>query len=375
MMKVNLHPKEGLLFNAFLVMILIHATQIGIGIVGLPRIVYLEAKHDAWISVFLAGITSAIVLALIVLMLRQYESADLYGIQVDIFGKWIGNALNIVYMFYMTICFFVILMNYIEIVQVWIFPDLPSWQIALVLILLSIYAVYGGVRVIVGVAFLSVLATLWITFILIVPMQYSDPKHLLPILNVDLKHIINGIYKTSLTLMGFELIMFFYPYVKEKKKVFLFSQLGNLYSTLLSMITTIVSITFFAENALARTIWPVLSMFKIVRLPNLERFEFIAVSFWMLIILPNMCCYLWAASKGFNRVINWKQKKGIWIIGLLVWGGTFFIKARYQINEVTQFVSKAGFLAAFCYPVLLSIIVLVKKWIIRRKNTSEEASS
>jgi hypothetical protein len=194
-------------------------------------------------------------------------------------------------------------------------------------------------------------------------------------LNVDLKHIINGIYKTSLTLMGFELIMFFYPYVKEKKKVFLFSQLGNLYSTLLSMITTIVSITFFAENALARTIWPVLSMFKIVRLPNLERFEFIAVSFWMLIILPNMCCYLWAASKGFNRVINWKQKKGIWIIGLLVWGGTFFIKARYQINEVTQFVSKAGFLAAFCYPVLLSIIVLVKKWIIRRKNTSEEASS
>ena len=64
------------------------------------------------------------------------------------------------------------------------------------------------------------------------------------------------------------------------------------------MLITMISITFFAENGLARTIWPVLSMFKIVRLPNLERFEFIAVSFWMLIILPNMCCYLWAASEG-----------------------------------------------------------------------------
>lgn len=373
-MKVNLHPKEGLLFNAFLVMFIIHASQIGVGIVGLPRIVYLAAKHDAWISVFLGGMMSAIALAMMFFMLRQYESADLYGIQVDIFGKWIGNALNLIYMVYLSLSYFVILMNYIEIIQVWIFPDLPTWQIILVLILLSIYAVYGGVRVIVGIAFLSVLGTFWIIFILIVPMQYSDPKHLLPLLNIDLKHLLLGAYKTSLSIMGFELIMFFYPYVKNKKKVFLFSQIGNLFTTILSTAVTLISITFFAENGLARTIWPVLSMFKIVRLPNLERFEFIAVSIWMLIILPNMCCYLWAASKGFNRVINWKQKKGIWIIGFLVWGGSFFIKARYQMNEVTDFVARLGFLAAFCYPILLSVIVLIKKWFLRRKKTSAEVS-
>lgn len=37
-------------------------------------------------------------------------------------------------------------MNYIEIVQVWIFPNLATWQLALVLILLTVYAVYGGVK-------------------------------------------------------------------------------------------------------------------------------------------------------------------------------------------------------------------------------------
>jgi spore germination protein (amino acid permease) len=371
MMKVNLHPKEGLLFNAFLIMFLIHDTQTGVGIVGLPRIVYLEAKHDAWISVLLGGMTSAVVLAMIVLMLRKYDSADLYGIQVDVFGKWIGNAMNTMYMLYMTLSFFVILMNYIEIVQVWIFPELPTWQISFALILLTIYAVNGGIRVVVGVAFLSVLGTIWLYFVLVVPIQYSDPKNLLPILNVDLKHIVKGIYKTSFSLMGFELIMFFYPYVKDKKKVFLFSQIGNFFTTIFFVLVTMLSITFF-ENSLARTIWPVLSMFKIVRLPNLERFEFIAVSFWMVIILPNMCCYLWAASKGFNRIINWKQRKGIWILGLLVWGGSFFIKSRYQMNQVTDFIAQLGFFAAFCYPVLLSLIVLVKKWYLRRKKTSAE---
>jgi len=373
-MKINVQPKEGLLVNAFLVMFFIHAAQTGVGLVGLPRIVFLAAKHDAWISVFLGGLLSAFVLAMIVLMLKKYDSADLYGIHVDVFGKWLGNALNIFYMMYMSISFFVILMNYIEIVQVWIFPELPTWQISLALILLTIYAVNGGIRIIVGVAFMSVLGTLWMVFILLVPMEYSDPKNLLPLLNTDLKHIINGVYKTSLSLMGFELLMFLYPYVKDKKKLFMYSQIGNIYTTFVFTAVTMVCITFFAENGLARTIWPVLSMFKIVRLPNLERFEFIAVSFWMLVILPNMCSYLWAASKGFNRIINWKQKKGIWIIGVLVWGGTFFIKARYQMNELTDFVAQLGFLAAFCYPVLLSMIVLVKKWFQRRKKSSAEVS-
>jgi hypothetical protein len=174
--------------------------------------------------------------------------------------------------------------------------------------------------------------------------------------------------------MGFELLMFLYPYVKDKKKIFMYSQIGKLYTTIFFTAVTMVCITFFAENGLARTIWPVLSMFKIVRLPNLERFEFIAVSFWMLVILPNMCAYLWAASKGFNRIINWKQKKGIWIIGILVWGGSFFIKARYQMNELSDFVGRLGFLTAFCYPVLLSMIVLVKKWFQERKKSSAEAS-
>ena len=95
-MKVNLHPKEGLLVNAFLVMFFINATQTGVGIVGLPRIVYLAAKHDAWISVFLGGVLISFVLAMMVLMLKKYDSADLYGIQVDVFGKWLGNAMNII---------------------------------------------------------------------------------------------------------------------------------------------------------------------------------------------------------------------------------------------------------------------------------------
>lgn len=322
-MKVNLQPKESILFNAFLLFFIIHSVQSGVGLIGLPRIVYLEAKHDGWIAVFLAGVITAVVLWFMIIMLKQYDSADLYGIHVDVFGKWVGNFLSIVYMIYLTASFFVILMNYIEIVQVWIFPNLPSWQLALVLILLTVYAVFGGIRILVGVAFLSVVGTAWLALILLVPMRYVDTTHVFPIMNTEIPHLLKGIKSTTLSMMGFELILFIYPFVKEKKKVLLFAQLGNLYTTLLSTIVTLVAIMFFASDSLERIIWPVLSMFKIVRLPNLERFEFIAVSFWMLIILPNMCLYLWSASKGFSRILHGKQKWGILIIALLTFGASF----------------------------------------------------
>jgi spore germination protein (amino acid permease) len=373
-MKVNLQPKESIMFNAFLLFFIIHGVQTGVGLVGLPRIVYLEVMHDGWIAVFLAGVITAIVLWFMIMMLRQYDSADLYGIHVDVFGKWVGNFLSIIYMIYLSASFFVISTNYVEIVQVWIFPNLPSWQLALVLILLSVYAVFGGIRVLVGVAFLSVIGTAWLALMLIVPIRYVDTTHVFPIMNTDILSLLKGIKSTTLSVMGFELILFIYPFIKEKKKVMLYAQLGNLYTTLLFTIVTLVAIMFFASDSLEKIIWPVLSMFKIVRLPNLERFEFIAVSFWMLIILPNMCLYLWAASKGFSRILHRKQKWGILIIALLTFIGSFFIKIRYQMNIVTDVVAQAGFLLAICYPVLLSVIVYIKKKLVRRKKAHVESS-
>jgi spore germination protein (amino acid permease) len=373
-MKVNLHPKEGLLINAFMLVFIIHSVQVGVGLAGLPRVVYLEAKHDAWISVFLAGMITSVVLVVIIQMLKQYDSADLYGIHFDIFGKWAGHSLNFIYMIYMSSTFFIILMNYVEIVQVWIFPTLPTWQLSLVLILLVIYAVYGGIRVIVGVAFLSVVATIWLAAVLFVPLQFGDFTHLFPIMNVNTKQLLMGSHRTTLSMLGFEIIMFVYPFVKEKRKAMLFVQIGNLITTFMFTIATLISIVFFASNSLEKTIWPVLSMFKIVRLPNLERFEFIAVSFWMLIILPNMCFYLWAASKGFSRILRKKQKWGVWLIAIVTFAATFFINSRYQMNTITDIVAKVGFYLAFCYPVLLAGIVFIKKWFKSRVSKHAETS-
>jgi spore germination protein AB len=369
-MKINVDPPKALMFNSFFIMFVIHVAQTGVGIAGLPRVVFIEAGYDAWISVLLSVFVVATSTICIILLLKNYDSADLFGIHRDIFGKWIGSFLSIIYMGYLFVIAYLVIMHYTEMVQAWIFPQMPTWLLSGLLIFLAVYAVLGGVRILVGVCFITFILTAWLVFILSVPLQYMDYTHFFPIWNHSLKEIGMGVYKTSFSVIGFELLLFFYPYIKDKKKVMKYSLFGIGYTTLLYFVVTFVSIGFFSETVLERTIWPVLSMFKIVRIPNLERFEFIAVSYWMLIVLPNICLYFWAATRGIKRVFGFKQRKMIYLFAVVIWLGNFFIDQRVEMNTFTNRVATFSFGLTFVYPIVLLVLVFGKKIFKKQKGGS-----
>ncbi|WP_335870811.1 GerAB/ArcD/ProY family transporter [Bacillus sp. 2205SS5-2] len=365
-MKINVNPKEGLLINAFLLMFIIHTVQTGVGIVGLPRIIFLESEQDAWISVLLSSFFMIAVVTVIYVTLRQYPSADLYGVQYDIFGKWLGGLFNTLYICYLFLAFFTIGMDYTEMIQAWIFSTLPTWVVMALLLILTIYGVLGGIRVIAGVAFMSFTLSFWITFILYSPFKLIIWTHYFPVWDHSLKEIAMGTFKTSLSILGFEMLYFVFPYIKEKKKALKYSIFAVLYTTILFSIITFTSIGFFSFEGLKVTIWPVLSMFKIVRVPNLERFEFIAISFWMLIILPNLCFYYWAATRGLKRVFNMNQRYSVYFMAIIIWIISFFFSTRLQINKISDFTGDVGIALVLIYPFILFLLVMLKKKILKR---------
>ncbi|UZM97714.1 spore germination protein [Lysinibacillus sp. MHQ-1] len=98
---IQLNPKE--MINAYLLFFVVHSAQIGVGIQGFQRIIYQDARQDAWISVLIAGIATHIVTFCMIKTLDIYGSHDLYGIQQDIFGKWMGNFFKCV-VCYLLLC-------------------------------------------------------------------------------------------------------------------------------------------------------------------------------------------------------------------------------------------------------------------------------
>ncbi|MGB5945831.1 GerAB/ArcD/ProY family transporter [Paenisporosarcina sp.] len=370
-MKSSLQISQKDMINAFLLFFIIHTSQVGVGIQGFQRIVFQDAKHDAWLSVLIAGLVTHIIAIFMLKTLEMYSSNDLYGIHLDIFGQWIGNFLNCLYILYCTAAFVVILKNYSEVVQTWVFPNLQSGFISATILLLVIYTFTGGLRVIVGISFFSFVLSIWLFPMLVFPLEFSQAKSLFPILESNLIDIVKGAQSMTFTIVGFEILNVIYPFVKEKKKVKKHLHLGLLVTTLMYLSIMLVSLTFFSEGQLNKTIWATLSLFGVIKLPFIERFELIAVCYWLLIILPNLCFYLWAAYRGTIRMLKVDGTKFSWIFASIIFVASLFVQTRTQINTLNDYFSQVAFYIVFTYPIFLYVFALLKKKFSSKKEKSQ----
>ncbi len=368
-MKINENPKGNLQFNAFLLIFIIAKVQVGVGILGFQRDIFKEAGHDAWISVLLAGIVTHIVAWVMIKTLMKYESSDLYGIHEDVYGKWLGRLFSSIYILYFVILSLVVLRTYVEVIQTWMFPKLPTWTLAIIILFLVVYGLMGGIRVVVGVCFFSFFLTIWMFLLSYFPYQYSDWEHLKPILNASISDLLKGTYKMALTVIGFEILYFIYPFVKDKKLVGRYTHIGLLVTTFIYVAVMIISTIFFGEGQIAKTIWPTLFLFKIIQIPFLERFEYVVVSVWMLMILPNLLLFTWAATRGMKRVFNWKQKHALYTFTAIIFIASTLITTRTQVDKLGDVVGNNSLYIIFIYPFLLFILVSLKsKWKKKRRR-------
>lgn len=368
--QIRLDQKD--MFSAYLLFFVIHSTQIGVGIHGFQRIIYQEARQDAWISVLLAGIATHIIAICMIKTLEVYGSNDLYGIQQDIYGKWIGNVLNAIYIMYCFVAFFAVLRNYIEVIQAWIFPGISTWFLSISLLLIIIYAFTGGLRVIIGVSFFSVVLALWIIPMLIFPLKFASAESLFPILEANISSLLKGAYSMTFTIIGFEILNIIYPFIKDKKKTSKYTHLALLATTFIYLSVMLVSLAYYSEGKLLKTIWATLTLFSFISFPFIERFEFVAVCFWMLIILPNLCLYLWAAYRGTIRIVKVSGTKFVWIFSFFIFAGTLIVQTRTQIDMINNYLGKAAFYVVFIYPIFLFIIVKIKKKFTSQKEQKNE---
>lgn len=367
-MKVHIEPKPQNMVNTFLLFFVIHSMQLGVGIQGFQRIIYMEARHDSWISVILSGVATAFIGFIMVKTLSLYENSDLYGIQYDLLGKWLGNLINMLFVLYFLGGFHIIVRNYIEVLQAWVFPEIPNWLIALTLVYLVYYGLNGGLRTVVGVSFFSIVLSLWLILLLAYPFQFTNWDYLFPMFEAKITEILRGAKQMTFTVIGFEIIYVIYPFLKEKDRVHKYMQYGLGFTTILYLALMVISLAYFSGGQLERTIWGTLSLFKIVRFPFIERFEYVAITFWVLLILPNLMLYMWAATRGISRIFNKKEQKVSWILLIFTFLTLLYPLTRVQTNLFNDYFARGALYIVFVYPLLLFGAVLIKKKFFRKKD-------
>jgi spore germination protein (amino acid permease) len=343
-----------------LVYFLIVGSQIGVGVLGFVRYIAKYVRQDSWIIVILGGLSIHIILWMMFKILNKH-GGDLFNIHHQFFGKWFSLPLSSLFIFYYLVTGIVILRTYIEAVQNWMFPGIPIWTLSFFFVALTYYIVGKGFRVVTGIAYFCFVLTIWMTFTHYFPIRYGHFINLLPVLDFGLKDYFQAFKVMVLSFLGIEYLFAYYPYLENPKKAQKWAHIGAATTTGIYLLTTLSTLMYFSPKQLQGLTWPTLQEWKIVTLPILERFEYVGIAFFAIVVLINLAVALWTSSRGINRIFDIKQRIAIIPLSILLFATPVFFTTRFKVDELNNIIGKFGFYLLYAYIPLLFIISLLKK--------------
>ncbi|WP_223590392.1 GerAB/ArcD/ProY family transporter [Neobacillus bataviensis] len=347
--------------SPYLVFFIVYDSQVGVGILSFQRTIAEKAGYDAWIGVFLAG---CLVQAFIWVMYKLLGKADgdIIDVQTNIFGNILGKFLSFFIMMYFWMASLSVLLAFIEIIQVWLFPSIPSWILSILILISVYYCISGGFRVVVGVGFLSfIFPQIWLIILYVFPLKMAHFSNLLPIMNHSFLDLVDSIKSSMYTLAGTETLLMYYPFIRDPKASKKFAHFGVLFTTILYTASSIISFAFYSEGQLKTTIWPELSLTKIIKVSYLERFEYLYISMYLIIVTALISLLLWCSSRGLKKIFNQKQKFTLIIISLMSLALSQFINETYK-DLLDKFVTQMNLYIFYVYiPLLLVVYTFLKR--------------
>lgn len=347
--------------NAFHVVFLIQNTMTGYGLLSLTKSMS-SAGYNEWFFPIFFGIFANLTLIPMVMLAKRYPERDLYQINEKLFGKWVAKPLNFIILLYCLLFVGAVMDDYLRLLQSITLQDKSIIGPSFFLIVVIVYLVLGGIKSIARFNILSFFATAWMSYLVIWAFRRGYSTHLVPhIFLLNQKTIVTTFLNSYTSLLGYESILFFFPYIINQKKAFKHATIGIWLTILFYVVVSLTSVMYFSEWQLKNLPHPVLNLFGAVTLSFIERFENVGIAIWVFLIISTGAVYLWMAKKGFDSLLNKKKQRHLYYAVLLII--ILFIKRFSVVLE--SFVYHRGILyiglGVILWPIVLLVLHLIKK--------------
>lgn len=346
----------------FQLFFLLIQSQIGVALLSLPHAVQKSAKGDGWISTLIAGVAVQVMLIVYWQLLKRFPTLMYTEITKKVAGRFLGNFLNIfIYLNFILVGGLATIL-FIKLINLWLLPLTPGWMISALILTACIYLAVSDLKII---ARFFVLATtlillLWFTSVL----SWFTPKefqYVLPMGSSGMKNILLGSNNSLLAMLGFESLLFFFPFIIENKKgVLKTASMANLFITLFYTYFIFITLINFSTGQLTQMREPILNLLRGISYNMIDRIDLIFLSVWMVPMATSIITYLFAASKSLNL----KKKnypKTVIVNGCILFLITLIPKDDDIITMFNQYVSFLSYVVVFLIPTLLLILSFLMK--------------
>ncbi|TFD99798.1 GerAB/ArcD/ProY family transporter [Jeotgalibacillus salarius] len=340
---------------------LIIQTQIGVGILSLPRDLSVVAGKDGWISLAIGGILIQLLLLIFLWLLLRVGEISYFDVLQKAFGKVIGKFLVICYLIYFIYILMVSNLSFTRVLSEWIYMDTPKWVLMLLFLLPAAYCASGKIF---HVARFSMVISfiLPVLIILLLPV-YSSPDYmnLFPIGSEGFKKIFSGLKATLLAYIGFESFLYFSKYVKSnREKELKKAAFSTVFVTLFYLFLVISTQLFFHVNETVIVPYSVLYILKALSFTIIDRIDLIFISLWSVIAMTSFINFLFIASEEAKVLFNLKNhQRVLMVIMSIVFLTSLFIKGKQDIISFQGLLFPASIAFSFTLPLVTLIVYLL----------------
>ena len=354
---MSTHKKK--LLNSYHVIFLVQSAMVGTGILTLPRDLSAVGYSQLFFPL-LFGLIATLTLWPMIWLNTKYPNENLFRINEILLGKGFGRVINLLIILHFTLLIAGVITKYMHLIQSNALPEQIMTIPVLLLLLLLIYIVNGGIKSIARFCILAFFLTIGIFYFTNWAIEKGDIRHFLPLFNFSSSEFFDAFKSGYLTILGYELIMFYFPYIKDQKKAFKNATIGIWISICLCYITVIVSVMYFSEWQLKHIEYSLLNVFKAGELSFVERFDIIGVTLWIFLVLTTVSVYLWSAKLGMESLLSKQKKNYSYVLATII----FIIAVIPLPREYQQKIFTGNNYLAYVliiWPLFLNIFYLLRK--------------
>ncbi|MCY9195151.1 spore germination protein [Bacillus atrophaeus] len=339
-------------------------TQISIGLLALPHMLMKRAGSDGWISILLSGVLIQVTISLYMILFFRFPKLTFYEMLEKMFGKYVGKALQLIYICYFMLNCVLILSVFSRILDIWVLPLTPNWVISLMIVFGSVYIAKEPIQAIARFSFVLTPIMVGLSLPLIYTLGDADISYILPIFQGDVRDIFWASQDMFVSVNGFESMLIIAPLVKGTvRQRYKIMTIANLFTTFYYLYITVTCFVIFSPEEINIIPEPVLYLLKTVSFRVIERTDLIFLTFWFVTVFATLANVFYLASTGAAKLFGKQDHKWfVYILSAIVFMLSISATRTDQSVHVVDQVSRiADFIFVYLFPVIVALIALMMK--------------
>lgn len=267
-------------------MFVLPSAIIGVSMLSLPsELAKVTSYGDGWISILLGGIMFTLIALLALKVAAYFPEKSFLDYTSFLLTKPVAIIISMIFIIIGIFVTSYIVGTVAFISQRYLFDSTPLEVLALVFLLVVVYAVSGS-RVglfRLNILFLPIILFVFI-FIGLFNIQWYEATNFFPLFQTDVRDYLKGISKTIEAFSGYGIILFYFFMIYKPKNMTKKVITGMSVPTILYIFIFLMSIGIFGNAVTENLLFPTIEVAKRVEIPGgiFERIDAFVFTIWVM---------------------------------------------------------------------------------------------